>query len=366
MPITLVRPNGKSKQYGKLQELSAIEPPLWMALLANYYKADKIIDMEVSDDLPTGDVYIVATGNHPSAYVQQRQAAIELRDKLGYGTIIDKLPVNPIELGKPRWDLFDLTKYRAHNWHSWGTRRSPYATSFSSISCPYSCKFCVIKDFYSTGYRCRNVDEVIDEITGFRKQNIRNIKMLDEIFLLKSKHCNDILDGLRGLDLNIWGYARIDSVNEDLLNKARNAGVRWICYGIESASKELRESWDKGDFTNSQIEDVVNMTKDCGISVLGNFMFGFPGETQDQMKETFDFATKLNSEYSNFYCYVDYKDSNVSQYSKDFNSPVRDFRDKAFMDYFTNPSYLKMIQSKFGIDVVEEIKMMTSIKLERN
>ena len=41
------------------------------------------------------------------------------------------------------------------------------------------------------------------------------------------------------------------------------------------------------------------------------------------------------------------------------------FRDQAFTEYFTSPSYLEMIQKKFGAGTVAEIKEMTSHTLVR-
>ena len=49
------------------------------------------------------------------------------------------------------------------------------------------------------------------------------------------------------------------------------------------------------------------MTKDHGINVLGNYMYGFEGETEDDWKRhLLSSPQDLNCEYSNFYCYVDY------------------------------------------------------------
>ena len=94
----LVKPDGKRQQYGNLQNLSAIEPPLWMAIFANKYKADKLIDLEANKERIEGDkVIIFATGNHPSAHKQQYHSAKRLKKKLGKGKIVTRLPCDPME-----------------------------------------------------------------------------------------------------------------------------------------------------------------------------------------------------------------------------------------------------------------------------
>ena len=44
---------------------------------------------------------------------------------------------------------------------------------------------------------------------------------------------------------------------------------------------------------------------------------------------------------------------------------ILDFRDKAWSKYHTNPKYLKLLESKFGIESVNNLKETTKIKLKR-
>jgi len=37
-------------------------------------------------------------------------------------------------------------------------------------------------------------------------------------------------------------------------------------------------------------EDVIRMTRDAGINIIANIMFGLPGETENTASETLDFA----------------------------------------------------------------------------
>ena len=163
MKTIIVKPNGKQGQYGQVESLSAIELPLWASILANYYKADTIIDAE-AENLSFGqlveriqqeksdDCIILGTGSHPSAHFQQRQDSMTLQlalHKLNISSGIPcSLPVNPVQWTPPRLDLLPIEKYRAHNWLAWGyPSRSPYGAIFTSIGCPFSCQFCCIKEF---------------------------------------------------------------------------------------------------------------------------------------------------------------------------------------------------------------------------
>ena len=414
MKTVLIKPNTKKKQYGVTSRFSAIEPPVWLACLANCYDTVNIIDAEVDrietqqaiyerivSDAPNADrIVILATGSHPSAHIQQKEESEKLGKYLferGYSVeVYDYLTFDPTTINLPRWDLIDLSKYRAHNWHGWGREsRQPYGAIFTTISCPYSCKFCTIKSFYRSNYKKRDIDKIIEDIgTQYHKYNVRNFKMMDELFLLPSKRTHDVLEAFETNfeDLNIWAYARIDTVNEDLLKRAKKAGITWLAYGIESGNYEIRKEMNKGTFTNERIKDIIKMTKDAGINVLGNYMFGFWEDNYLKMNETMDLAEKLNCEYSNFYCTVAYPGSpfydlmkergvdlpketdEYAQMSPKFKplstrylsaQQVLEFRDRMFNIYHSNPKYLSMMEKRFGENVVNEIRDMLNVKIER-
>ncbi len=410
MSVVLIKPNAKKKHYGNVADLSAIEPPVWLALYANTIPGSRLVDMEAEDlgpedivprlkELSAERAVILATGSHPSAHIQQTEAAERLKTVLAGSLevpveVYSQLPFKPVEAGSIDWDLLPVKKYRAHNWHSWGRPDRSYGATFSSVSCPFSCEFCCIKDFYRSGYAQREPRLVLDDIRALVDRQITNFKMMDELFAIDNKGTHAVLDLLTasgiGQMVNIWAYARIDTVSAGFLKKMRGAGVRWLAYGIESGNEEIRRGVMKGNFSNQKIRDVVEMTKDAGIHVVGNYMLGFWDDTLQTMRETMDFARELNCEYANIYCVTVYPGSTLyeemrsrgvdlpssgvefAQMSPHFKPvPTRQvkacdvlrFRDEAFHEYYSGTEYLTMMRHKFGAAVVEEIEKMLSIKL---
>jgi len=176
MKTILVRPNCSEGYYKDLQNLRAVEPPLWHLILAKYYKADEVIDAEAKNYnyLQTIEhilkskaqrIIILATGSHPSANIQQTDIANKIANfiknisKNYQVEVYNYLPVNPIHFREPNWDLVDIKDYVAHNWQGWAVNgiRQYYGTIYTSISCPYSCKFCQIKNYNSLRYDLKNI-----------------------------------------------------------------------------------------------------------------------------------------------------------------------------------------------------------------
>lgn len=409
MTTVLVKPNAKKKQYGKVVHLSAIEPPVWLALLAKKYPKSLLIDME-AENMDEADLagrlagmavdrcVVLATGSHPSAHIQQAEAADRIRTSVASLNVpvevYDYLPFDPCAVGAIDWSMLPLKKYRAHNWHAWGREDKSYGATFASISCPFHCEFCCIKDFYKAEYRQRSPELVVDDIRSAVSQGVTNFKMMDELFAIENKGVNAVCDALAasglGEKINIWAYARIDTVNERLLKKLRAAGIRWLAYGIESGNEAIRQTILKGKFDNQKIRDVIQMTKDADISIVGNYMFGFWDDDLSTMRETLDFAKELNCEYANLYCVTVYKGSklydemkargvDLPQHGEEFaqmspvfkpvptknlsGQDVLRFRDAAFHEYFGSERYQSMMRSRFGQAVVEEIRSMLTINI---
>jgi len=305
------------------------------------------------------------------------------------------------------WDLLPMEKYRAHNWHCFGhLQREPYASLYTTLGCPYHCTFCCIQASFKSGEKAVGYKESVNSYrfwsphvmtsqidTLVNKHNVRNIKLADEMFVLNKRHVTQMCDLIveRGYDLNIWAYARVDTVREGMLDKMKRAGINWLALGIESASEHVRDGALKM-YGQNDILRTVRSIQEAGIHVIGNYIFGLPDDTIETMQQTLDLAVELNCEFANFYAAMAYPGSRLyemaikrslplpqtwggySQHAYDSlplptdtltSGKVLRFRDEAFHAYFSNPKYLDMVRKTFGDGTVEHIKQMASHRLER-
>ena len=295
------------------------------------------------------------------------------------------------------WDLLPMEKYRAHNWQCFGDlgARQPYASIYTSLGCPYRCTFCCINaPFGVNRYRMRSPQAVAEEIDLLHaRYGVRTIKIIDEMFVLNERHVIGLCDLLieRDYGLNIWAYARVDTVKPHMLAKLRRAGVKWLALGIESGSEHVRDGAEKS-FSQAEIIEIVRQIQAADISVIGNFIFGLPDDDLKTMQQTLDLALELNCEFSNFYSAMAYPGSPLyamavdkgwelpaewsgySQHSYDClplatekvsAATVLGFRDQAFDRYFASRRYLEMVTQKFGWETRRHIEEMARHKLRR-
>ena len=310
------------------------------------------------------------------------------------------------------WDLLPtngklLDKYRSHYWHNYfkDEGRTPFAAISTSLGCSFGCNFCMINIVNRTshspavasdsrGMRFWSPELMLKEFEYLWESGVRTVRLTDEMFFLNKKYYVPILEGIkqRGMDFNFWAYARVDSVRKDQLELFKEAGVNWLALGIEAGNPQVRLEIDKGKFKQVDIHEVVQDIKDADINVLGNYMFGFPEDTQETMQETLDLALELNCEHANFYAamalpgsplYMEAVDNgwDLPESFDEFaflsydckplrtktlsGAEVLKFRDDAWHKYFSHEPFLNLVENKFGQESRNNIEEMSKIRLKR-
>ena len=240
-----------------------------------------------------------------------------------------------IDLPGYAWDLLPYDKqpldlYRSPLWHADydETKRTPYAAIQTSIGCIFACTFCMINVVnrddneevgvagnYS-GMRYWSPEFIIKEFDKLYSLGVRTIKITDEMFFLNKKYykplCEMIRDRGYGEQLQMWAYSRIDTVrNPDLLKLVRSAGIKWLALGIESGDKSVRLEVSKGKFEDVDIHKVITQIHDSDIEVMGNYIFGLPGDTIETMQKTLDLSTELCTAGWNAYAAMALPGSNL-------------------------------------------------------
>jgi len=314
------------------------------------------------------------------------------------------------------WDLLPFEKspfdlYRCPMWHAEYDHniRSPYAAINTSLGCQFKCEFCMINilnrnDNDPIGVagnynmmRYWSPEFVLKQFDKLVGMGVKNIRIIDEMFLLNPKYYLPVCEGLiergYGKDLRMWAYSRIDTIRRpDILKIVRDAGIRWLGIGIESGDRDVRLEASKGKFQDVDIHEVIRQVEEADINVGANFIFGLPTDTTKSMKKTLELAIDLAPSMANFYASMAlpgsqlYKDAverganlpeNYAGYSwHSYNTlplstdnltaaEILKFRDEAYNTFHTSPKFLAKIRKKFGDIAADNIVENTKIKLKR-
>ena len=98
----------------------------------------------------------------------------------------------------------------------------------------------------------------------------------------------------------------------------RASGCDVIGFGVESGTQETLNKSKKGTKLKDA-EYVIKLCKKYGIKSYMLFMIGFPWETKQHIKETVNFAIKLNGDFADFNVVYPYPGTEMYKIAKEMN-----------------------------------------------
>ena len=255
-------------------------------------------------------------------------------------------------------------------------RRLPLGVLISSRGCPQQCTFCD-RAVFGNSYRFRSPENVLGEVDELiAKYGAKEIRFFDDCFALNRERAYQICAGLRKRKAKIpWTcLTTVGSVTKELLEEMKASGCWQVLYGLESGSDRMLKLLKKGASLDQNIQ-AVKWAKEAGLSVRADFIVGTPGETEESLKETLDFALKMKLDYAHFNKFVPYPGTELYEklkgegFSFDFGrgSSITDNESFQYItdtivdkDYYRN--FINLAHKKFYLRLSYMLRRLFSIK----
>ena len=166
----------------------------------------------------------------------------------------------------------------------------------TSIGCPYRCRFC---DFYKLFPRIfiRSPQSLATELKLVKDslgQRSAIIHVSDDNVFINRKRLHDVCTTIAESGLRKWiGFMRAGEYSDTEMALIERSGLMLGLIGVESGDPGQLERMNK----RQEIEQVkrgVEQLDAHGISTLMTFVVGFPGETQQSLRNTANFLNDLS------------------------------------------------------------------------
>lgn len=182
--------------------------------------------------------------------------------------------------------------------------RGPAATLITSRGCPFACVYCRVQSQRFSAYP---VDFVVNEFRSVYAMGIREAEIYDDTFTVSKERTQEICRRLISEKIKISWSIRDRVTNNDpgLLLLMKKAGLKMVSYGIETASDATLERIKKG-ITLADIRKAVKNAKSAGLTVMGYFMIGLPGDTRKDFQDISDLSMELGIDYANYSSVIAY------------------------------------------------------------
>jgi len=201
------------------------------------------------------------------------------------------------DIPPPAYHLLPMDKY----YPAIGSyKRLPAMSIFATRGCSGRCIFCH-RTFYGK-VRKRSAENIISEIELLKRDyGINEIAFYDDTFTQFKSEVKRFVRLLieKNIDLSWSCFSRCDAIDAELLHVMKKGGCHLILFGVESANEDILKTIKKR-ITLPQVKEVVRAARKVGIESRASFMFGNPGETEETIRETIEFAIELDPDEVQF------------------------------------------------------------------
>ena len=202
----------------------------------------------------------------------------------------------------PAWDLIDMNKFKMdldHYYNPTETKIGKFkAAIFSSRACPLACNFCDMFLVMGKKHRKRSIAAIIDEVELLHKEyGVNYFSFMDDQLTLNRGHtiemCNEMIN--RNLKI-IWDTPNglwINSLREDVIAKMAEAGLARASLAVEHGDDYIRNKVIGKILERDKVFEVADLLKKYKIMTHGQFIMGFPEDTNETLKNSYDFINEI-------------------------------------------------------------------------
>ena len=183
----------------------------------------------------------------------------------------------------PSWDKVDFD-----------TLQDVRADIMSSRGCPYSCHFCHNTEKKLSFF---SVHRTADNIELLFRLGINRISFCDDIFTLKPSHMEGLYNELKRRNISIENrsefFTHINQIHEETLKWIRTYKPFQVNVGIESGDDRMLKLMGKGFDSKTALQKLELLHRETNVPIGTLFLIGFPGETEESLKNTLRFIQKI-------------------------------------------------------------------------
>ncbi|MBJ89380.1 MAG: radical SAM protein [Woeseia sp.] len=203
------------------------------------------------------------------------------------------------------WDIFDVERYFSKSYAgaeglvlSDGNTHPRVMPVVSARGCVFKCTFCHYV-YWNDPYRYRTPENILIEIKrNIERYGANYINFWDDLSFGSLKQVERLADAIidSGLKFNWNAAVRVDlfgnpkyplAERKIVAKKVRESGCLALGFSLESGDPGILDMMEK-KIEPQYFLDQVDILREAGISSSTSVVFGYPLETKETIKSTFD------------------------------------------------------------------------------
>ncbi len=154
--------------------------------------------------------------------------------------------------------------------------------------CPHQCDFCHVTHFFGKTYRCRPVEEVIEEVKRLEGEFL---VFIDDNIAGNRRYAKEFFTRLKPLKKKWASQASLTLTQDpELLRLAAESGCVSLFVGVETLSADNLKEVNKAFNRVYQFEEAIKAFHDHDIMVVAGFIFGLDHDDEGVFERTLRFC----------------------------------------------------------------------------
>jgi len=138
------------------------------------------------------------------------------------------------------------------------------------------------------------IDKIIEEVQEVIGKGFKYLLFGDDNIAIKKDRLKEILSAIKTFKITFRLNQDATNLDEEVIVLAAEAGCTEISFGIESGSTKMLKLMNKRASVENN-KRAIKLTKAYGIKAKAYFVVNFPGETEETIQETLQFARETQS-----------------------------------------------------------------------
>jgi hopanoid biosynthesis associated radical SAM protein HpnJ len=197
---------------------------------------------------------------------------------------------------------------------------NPYVSFYTTRGCPAMCTFCLWPQTHSGHrWRLRSAPDIANECR-YVLENFPGLKEIffdDDTFNYRKARTLELCAELKKLKFT-WSCTSRVTTDYETLKGMKEAGCRLLIVGYETGDAQILKNIKKG----ATVDMALRFTENCrklGLVIHGDFIVGLPGETRETLRNTIDFAKRIDAETIQVSIAHAYPGTEFYEYAKENN-----------------------------------------------
>jgi len=219
------------------------------------------------------------------------------------------------------------------------------ATAFVSImqGCNMHCTFCIVPKTRGAE-RSRSIDEIVREVRDLVADGVKEVTLLGQIVNLYGRHEFPKRDGkspfvqlleavneIEGLERLRFTSPHPIGFRDDLIDAISRLPklTEHVHLPLQSGSNKILKAMHRG-YTTEKYVDLVRRIRHAreGIAITTDIIVGFPGETEDDYKQTRDLVEQIQFDNAFVFRYSPRRDTPAAKMHDQIDEQIKEERNQ--------------------------------------